>query len=140
MQATPRALAPQEIDHELVWLVVSLAGFAGAVFWFAARLPTPQCVFHALTGFPCLTCGATRSAYQFLHGHWMASFLFNPLAFLTFCGLIIYDLYALSVLLTGAPRLRFSQFSRSDAGRLRMLILVGLAANWIYLLLSPLRI
>jgi len=134
MQSYRRPLAPQEIDHELVWLVVSLGGFLGLAVWFAARLPTPHCTFHSLTGLPCLTCGATRSAYQFLHGHFAASFLFNPLAFVTYCAVIAFDLYALAVLVTRAPRLRLGKFSRTEKCLARTAVIVLLAAHWTYLL------
>ena len=69
MQLYRHQITAQEIDHELIWLLVSLGTLLGFALWFAARLPMPQCVFHTLTGLPCVTCGATRSAFQFLHGH-----------------------------------------------------------------------
>lgn len=134
MQPCRLPLAPEETDHELVWLVVSLGGFLGLVVWLAARLPTPGCPFHSLTGLPCLTCGATRSAYQFLHGHFVASFLFNPLAFVAYCGLILFDIYALVVLITRSSRLRFGNFSPNEKLLLRWAAGVLLAGNWIYLL------
>ena len=37
--------AAEEIDHELVWLLVSLGTFFGLTLWFATRLPMPKCVF-----------------------------------------------------------------------------------------------
>jgi hypothetical protein len=122
------------MDHELVWFLVSLGGFLGLMVWFAARLPTPGCPFRSLTGLPCLTCGATRSAYQFLHGHFAASFLFNPLAFVTYCGLIIFDIYAFVVLITGSPRFRLVKFSHAEKLLLRWAAVLLLASNWIYLL------
>ena len=88
MQLYRHQITAQEIDHELIWLLVSLGAFLGLALWFAARFPTPQCVFHALTGLPCVTCGATRSAFQFLHGHYSASLFFNPLAFLAYCSVL----------------------------------------------------
>jgi hypothetical protein len=136
MQVSRRSLAPQEIDHELVWLLVSLGGAIALAVWLGARLPTPQCVFHSLTGLPCVTCGATRSASYFLHGHFLTSFLFNPLAFLAYCGLVVFDLYALAVLLTGAPRLRLANFSTAQKRVLRRAIIFLLAANWLYLLIA----
>jgi Protein of unknown function (DUF2752) len=134
MQHYHRQLAPQEIDHELVWLLVSVGTFLGLAGWFAARLPTPRCAFHSLTGLPCVTCGATRSAIQFFHGHFAASFLFNPLAFLAFCGWLAFDLYALVVLTARAPRLRFGNFSRAEKLLARGAVIILLAGNWIYLL------
>ena len=78
MQLYRHQITAQEIDHELIWLLVSLGTFLGLALWLAARLPTPQCVFHTLTGLPCVTCGATRSAFQFLHGHFVASLFSIP--------------------------------------------------------------
>ena len=134
MQGYVRPLAPREIDHELIWLLVSLGAFLGLAAWFAARLPTPQCAFHALTGLPCVTCGATRAAIQFFHGHFAASFLFNPLAFLALCSLLAFDLYALAVLTARAPRLRVGNFSRAEKRWARNAALILLAGNWLYLL------
>lgn len=133
MQACRHSRASREIDHELLWLLVSLGTVGLAGLWFAARLPTPQCVFHSLTGLPCPTCGATRAAYQFLHGHFAASFFFNPLVFLAFCALLLFDLYACAILMTGAPRYRF-RFSAGEKLFLRALAIALLAGNWLYLL------
>jgi hypothetical protein len=134
VQSYPRPLAPEETDHELVWLVVSLGAFLGFAVWLGARWPTPQCVFHSLTGLPCLTCGSTRSVFQFLHGHFAASFLFNPLAFLAYCAVVAFDLYALAVVTTRAPRLRFKNISRSEKLVARWGVLLLAAVNWAYLL------
>ena len=134
MQACRRSLAPRELNHELLWLAVSLGGAALLAVWFALRWPTPQCFFRALTGLPCLTCGATRAAHQFLHGHFAASFFFNPLAFLLFFAVLIFDLYAAVVLVTRAPRIRFQNFSPVEKRLVRSVVLGLLAANWLYLL------
>ena len=134
MQITARRLAPQEVDHELVCLLVSLGTFAGLALWRWARLAMPRCVFHSLTGLPCVTCGATRSAWQFLHGHFLASLVFNPLAFLAYCGVLLFDLYAAAVLLSGSPRFRMHNFSHREKAILRGLVVSALAANWLYLI------
>lgn len=136
MQYSSRRLAPQEIDHELLWLLVSLGVFLGLAVWLTARLPTPQCAFHTLTGLPCLTCGATRAAWQFLHGHFAASLVFNPLAFLLYCGVAIFDLYAIAVLIARAPRVRLRNFTRTEKVVARSLGFALLAANWLYLLMA----
>ena len=134
MQYCRRRLAPQELDHELLWLLVSLGTFLGLMFWLSAQLPTPQCAFHSLTGLPCPTCGATRAAGQFLHGHFAASFRFNPLAFLAYCGIVVFDIYALAALLLHAPRLRVINFTPNERIFLRSLAVALIAANWLYLL------
>ena len=134
MRIVCRPLAPGEIDHELLWLTVSLGSLFCAATWLSLGLPWPQCAFHALTGLPCLTCGATRSAIQFFYGHFLAALRWNPLVFTTLCGLSIFNVYAFSVLVTRAPRLRIANFSRADKTVARFLAVALLALNWIYLL------
>jgi len=134
MQVTRRALRAGEVDHELIWLSVSLGSLAFAVAWFALRLPWPDCWFHDLTGLPCVTCGATRATIEFFHAHFVAAIKWNPLVFVFLCALTAYDVYAFAVLATRAPRLRFmfvSAFARKYA---RLFVIAALALNWIYLL------
>ncbi|HEY2711981.1 MAG TPA: DUF2752 domain-containing protein [Chthoniobacterales bacterium] len=134
MQVCRRRRASNAIDHELLWLVVSLGAVALLGFWLSLGLPTPHCAFRSLTGLPCPTCGATRAAWQFLHGHFLASFLFNPLAFLAYCIVVAFDLYAFAVLILRAPRLRFTGLTSAERAAVRYSVLALLAANWLYLL------
>lgn len=134
MQYSRRRLDPAEVNHELLWLLVSLGTFIALAAWLGAGLPLPHCAFHSLTGFPCPTCGATRAAWQFLHGHFATSFAFNPLAFLIYSGVICYDLYALVILSTGARRFRLRDFSRTEKYTFRTFATALIAGNWVYLL------
>jgi hypothetical protein len=138
MQACRRPLAPSEVDHELIWLVVSLVTIVFLAIWFATRLPTPQCFFHHITGLPCPTCGATRAACQFLHGHFADSFRFNPLAFLAYCGIVIFDLYAAVVLLARAPRIRLVSLSPNESRFVRAIVVAAFLSNWLYLIVARL--
>lgn len=132
-----KRLAPAETDHELLWLSVSAAGLAASAAWFGLRLPWPSCVFHALTGLPCVTCGATRSTIQFLHGHFQSALLFNPLVFASLCAIALFDVYAFAVLATRAPRLRLADWKQTEKKLVRVLVIALLALNWIYLLAHP---
>jgi hypothetical protein len=123
-----------ETDHELIWLAVSVASIAGGAFWLALRLPWPRCPFFAVTGLPCLTCGATRSAIAFLHGDFLLALRWNPLAFVAFCAVIAFDLYAATVLLGQMPRLRIADWTGSEKKLARIAVISLLALNWIYLL------
>src|SRR5207237_9447504 len=114
MQILRRPLAPDETNHELLWLSVSSGGLALAATWLALKLPWPICSFHALTGHPCLTCGATRSAVAFFHGQFLAALQWNPLAFLFYCALSIFNVYALAVIIMHAPRLRIARVTASE--------------------------
>jgi hypothetical protein len=136
MQYCRRRLAAQEIDHELLWLLISVTAFFLLVLWLSAGLPTPRCAFRAFTGVPCLTCGATRSAWQFLHGHFLTSMRFNPLAFVAYCGVAVFDLYALAVLIARAQRLRLTKFTRTEKLAVRILVAALLFGNWFYLILA----
>ena len=81
MRLVWRRLPPEGSDHELIWLVVSLAAAIGGGIWLSLGLPTLRCPFLAVTGYPCLTCGTTRCAIAFLHRNFFAAWLWNPLAF-----------------------------------------------------------
>ncbi len=123
-----------ELDHELIWLSVTVIGAAFSALWLALRLPWPVCTFRELTGHPCATCGATRAGLAFLHGHPGAAWHFNPLMSVLFGAIALFDLYALTVLVSGAPRMRVSQPSR--AARKWILGAAGVVVllNWLYLL------
>ena len=137
MQISRRQLAPGEVDHELIWLSVSLGSLAFAALWFALRLPWPHCLFLTVTGHPCLTCGATRSAIAFFHLDFSNALKRNPLVFLFLSGLSIFNVYAFAVLVLRAPRLRIGQFSGVEKRLLRFVAIVALLSNWIYLLSRP---
>jgi len=137
MQLTRRRLASGELDHELIWLTVSLGSLACAVAWFALGLPWPHCIFLAVTGHPCVTCGATRSAIAFFHADFWSAWKWNPLVSLFLSGLSIFDAYAFAILVVGAPRLRIVQFTPLEKRFTRLLAVILLLSNWIYLLSRP---
>jgi uncharacterized protein DUF2752 len=134
MQVSYRHLRPNETDHELIWLTVSLGSLGVAALWLWLGLPWPRCVLHDLTGLPCVTCGATRSAIEFFHGHFVAALNRNPLVFVALCGVVAFDLYAFAVVATRAPRLRFVCRNQAERQYARAILIVALALNWIYLL------
>ena len=136
MQIVRRPLAPGEMNHELIWLSVSSGGLAVAATWLALNLPWPICLFHALTGRPCLTCGATRSAIAFFHAHFLAAFEWNPLAFLVYCALTLFNVYAFAVVVTRVPRLRIIRLTPSERKFVRGSAIALLTLNWAYLLLA----
>jgi Protein of unknown function (DUF2752) len=134
MRIAQRAPVLGETNHELIWLTVSLGSLGVAITWFTLGLPWPRCVFHELTGLPCATCGMTRCAIEFFHGHIFAAFKWNPLVFAMLCSVAAYDLYAFASLATGAPRLRIA-FREAERRYLPVIVISLLALNWIYLLL-----
>jgi hypothetical protein len=125
---------PDGFNHELVWLAVSAATLVAGVVWLGLGLPTLRCPFLSVTGYPCLTCGATRCAIALLHGDFSMAWSWNPLALVALCGVALFDLYALIVLLARAPRLRMIDWTRAEKNAVRIGVIVLIAVNWIYLL------
>jgi len=137
MRVVRRPLAPGQTDYELVCLFVSLVGLAFAWIWFAIGLPWPHCIFLTITGHPCLTCGATRCAIAFFHLDFAAAWKWNPLVFALLCWISIFDLYAAVVLILRARRFRVIQFTPAETKFLRVVFILVLLTNWIYLLSRP---
>src|SRR6478672_7882822 len=131
-----RPLAPGETNHELIWLSVSSVGLVLAASWLALKLPWPICLFHALTGRPCLTCGATRSAIAFFHAHFLAAFEWNPLAFLCYCALSLFTLDRFATVVMRTPRQRIVQVNPGEKKFVRGSVIALLVLNWAYLVLA----
>jgi Protein of unknown function (DUF2752) len=136
MQLVRRPLAPRELDYELLGLTVSLGGLGAAAAWSSLHLPWPICLFHAITGHPCVTCGATRSAIAFFHADLSTAWTWNPLVFVTLCALSIFDAYAFTAVVTRSRRLRMVNVSLREKFWIRFTIIALFAVNWIYLLIA----
>ena len=129
-----RPLRRGELDHEALWLGVSLAALVGAWFWMRLGLASPGCVFREVTGWACPGCGATRCVRAVFHGDWRAAFLVNPLMCATLIGIVIFDLYAATVLALRLPRWRPACVSARVAMMLRVGCAGVLLMNWLWLL------
>ena len=69
-----------------------------------------------------------------LQGDFLSALRWNPLAFVTFCALIVFDLYAVVVLAGRIPRLRIVDWTITEKNMARITVISLLALNWIYLL------
>jgi hypothetical protein len=127
-----RRLKPGELDHEVVWLGVSLACAALAFAWVGFGLPGPPCVFHKVTGWPCLTCGSTRCVRLLLQGAFGGAFRMNPFFFTCLLGVAVFDVYAVVVLLGRLPRWRPERVPLW----LRWILLAALLVNWAWLVVA----
>jgi len=135
MRLRVRRLSPGEIDHELIWLGVSLASLGLAAAWLTIGLPWPHCIFHEITSLPCVTCGMTRCGIQFFHAHFLAALKWNPLVFMALCSVTAFDLYAFATLATRGPRLRICFYNQGAKTFVRGAVIAALVLNWIYLLM-----
>jgi hypothetical protein len=123
-----RGTTPLGAIFALVGLLACLAiGLLGL-----DRLPVQLCVFKALTGRPCLTCGATRALGRLYALDLRGALLMNPLATVGALTLLAWGLADLALLPLGrALSLRVSP----GAGRVLRIGAVSLVLlNWAYLL------
>ena len=73
-------------------LALGIPGIAAILLYtyLAPEFAPAKCRFLELTGFYCPGCGCTRAVRSFFHGHFISSFLFNPIV--GYC-MIMYILY-----------------------------------------------
>ena len=100
-----RRLAPLEIDHEALWLMVGGASLCLlGVALVTPGIELPRCVFKTLTGLPCPTCGVTRTIIALSRGDVDRAMFLNPLAAIACAFGLLYLLYAAAVLALRLPR------------------------------------
>jgi hypothetical protein len=93
----------------------------------------PDCTFRLLTGFPCPTCGSTRSLVHLAHGDLLSAAALNPLAFASFVVAVLALLYGLAAVVFRFPRASLA-LSEGEERIFRVFCLLMLVANWMYLL------
>ena len=95
----------------------------------------PSCVFRSITGFPCPTCGATRSLVQLATGNVVSALAFNPLFIVIVLAALTMFIYSLVRALFSLPRLTFLP-SEPEKALFRWIIVLALLLNWAYLVVS----
>jgi len=95
------------------------------------RIPVTLCVVKGLTGLPCPTCGSTRALGRLFALDFAGALAMNPLTTMVAVVLAAWGLADLALLtrrrslgVEASPRIGFA---------LRVLALVLLLANWVYL-------
>lgn len=123
---------PAEPVH-MIWgpIAILFVFAAGLLRNFAGGLPV--CVFHEITGFPCLTCGGTRSLIALSRFDLVSSFMFNPLVPLFALGLIVFSL----LFFAGAVTNRSVKISLTKRVKriIRYSVFILLALNWAFLII-----
>ena len=95
------------------------------------RLGVPVCVFKAVTGWPCLTCGATRALAHIWALDPLGAFAMNPLVMASVLALLPWGLADLALL--PSRRALSLELSPSLARWARTAAVVAAVANWVYL-------
>jgi hypothetical protein len=93
--------------YSSLYLFITLLLLAGyGWLWFILSKENPHsddlrlCLFHAVTGYPCPSCGTTRSVVFLLNGSFSSAFLTNPLGIPVLIGLVLFPLLLLYDVIT----------------------------------------
>jgi hypothetical protein len=128
-----RAATNEDRQLALLWLAAAVSAVALRPLWLALAPLLRPCVFRALSGVPCPTCGTTRAATAFLNTELTAAFAANPLAVLA--GLVFVVGAPLAVAWTMTRRnLPSVTGPLPVSARVAAVSLIGL--NWIYVIFS----
>jgi hypothetical protein len=99
-QPVPPKIAARPSPGLFAVTVLAFATFAGgAVLFFFDPTKNnfyPICQFHALTGLYCPGCGATRAAYQLLHGNFFTALHDNALFIISLAALAARSVWFLN--------------------------------------------
>jgi hypothetical protein len=112
---------------------------AGLILLAGRFLPlsslAPACAFRALTGFPCPTCGSTRSIVNLAHGDIPSALAMNPLTGMAALGAVAVLFYSLFSLAFSIPIVTID-LSEREKDWMRAAAVVVLLFNWLYLALA----
>jgi hypothetical protein len=96
------------------------------------RIPLTLCVFKALTGLPCPTCGSTRALGRLFALDFAGALAMNP--FTTLVAVLVAGWALLDLALLPRGRALDLQVPRRLGFALRVAALALFLANWIYLI------
>jgi len=92
-----------------------------------------HCLFKAIFGIPCPTCGIARSLVAISHFDLASAFYYNPLVFVSLLIIWAWGLFSLYGLgmSKGVPAI---EVNRTPAIALKVFFISALIANWAYLI------
>ncbi len=114
-----------------IFLALGAVAALGVGVLHLDRLPFLFCAFHAVTGLPCLTCGATRALADLAQGDVRAAMAMNPLATLAAFAIVPWGLVDLALLTRG--RALALVVAPASARVLRAAGITAVLVNWAYL-------
>ena len=96
----------------------------------------PACRFHRVTGWPCPSCGASRSLAELVRGHVATAWRLQPLLILTTCLALAYVLYSGVVVIMRLPRVRLTAVSSKDRCWIVAILGALVLINWAFLMVT----
>lgn len=122
---------PGRIEFGIIYGTIVLLALAAARFLPVLSI-MPACTFRVLTGFPCPTCGSTRSLVFLSHAWFLPAFVMNPLAFTAFISLAAAFFYGVITFLFKLPTIHIS-LSAAEKDQVKKIALLVVLLNWLYL-------
>jgi hypothetical protein len=125
---------PRPFPLGFVFGLVGAIALAG--FYFVTSLSPGigiECAFKKWTGFPCPTCGGTRSIHALAHGRIGEAFTLNPLVFAGILALGAWALTSLAVEVIVRREIDV-ELTRSEKWMARGMAAAVLLSGWAYLL------
>lgn len=112
-----------------ILLVVAGALVAGGLYLLAAALTGSGwvCAWKSSTGWPCASCGGTRSLALLAAGEWREAVKLNPGVMALVAGVVVAAMYAAAVLV-----FRFEPW-RPRMPAWRWVLGAAFVLNWVYL-------
>jgi hypothetical protein len=93
-------------------ILLRIAAWADASqVWLFGRQLNWGCWFKEHYGFPCPTCGMTRSVILTMHGDFHDAFLLNPAGPFLIAGLLLVTLIALRLPMAGLKEIKSRQLA-----------------------------
>jgi hypothetical protein len=129
----PRPLRRQ-LDERPAFAAVFVVLFGLAAFFPFHRNPY-ICSFKQVTGYPCFTCGMTRSWIDHVHGHVLHGLAQSPYGSMLFFLALGFTLWTVARLALRLPSMRF-RLSRAENFVVWGGALVLLGVNWVYTVLT----
>jgi hypothetical protein len=124
----------RETELGIVYGGIALIALLAARFLPVLEI-APSCAFKALTGFPCPTCGSTRSLVHLAHTDFSAAFAMNPLICSAFFIGVFSLLYGIPASFFRLPKLTV-RLTDLEKGTIRAVAVTAVLINWLYLIFS----
>ena len=117
----------------IIYSAISVMLAAAALAAQSGCLGSFHCVFKAVFGIPCPTCGITRSLAAISHFDFAAAFRFNPMVFIALLIIWTWGLFSLYGFGSGKG-VPIIEVNRTPAIVLKAFFISALIANWAYLI------
>jgi len=126
--------AKRTLDERLAFAVLFFSAFLAA-WWFPFHRNPYICSFKQVTGYPCFTCGMTRSWVHHIHLEVLHGFVQSPLGSLLFVLALAFTVWTAIRLAFRLGSLRFGWTDRD-----KVVLWVGgvvlFLGNWLYTILT----